>query len=178
MIRKGLKPRFKLGFGGNRGDQNVWRFRRSWLAISILAVMDVIFLIPAVATYAQISGDWSSFDSLFNGVGTVFLGAWLLGWSTAPVKKSGSSWRGQFMAVDYGANRVAFGSDVTDGDLAVTRIDIEKGSGVTIRQGEALPGEFEDPGNQRPKRLRLRQQGQPSWLVSRSRCSALQPWPS
>ncbi len=85
MIRKGLKPRFKLGFGGNRGDQSVWRFRRSWVAISILAVMDIIFLIPAVATYMQLSGGWSGFDSLFNLVGTVFLGAWLLGWSTAPV---------------------------------------------------------------------------------------------
>jgi hypothetical protein len=75
MIRKGLKPRFKLGFGSDRGDQNVWRFRRSWVAISILAVMDIIFLIPAVATYMQLSGGWSGFDSLFNLVGTVFLGA-------------------------------------------------------------------------------------------------------
>ena len=61
------------------------------------------------------------------------------------MKKSGSSWRGQFLAFDYGANKVAFGSDVDDGDIEPTRDEIEVASGVTIRQGDASPAEAEEP---------------------------------
>jgi len=62
-----------------------WRLRRSWVAITVLAVMDVIFLVPAVTTFIQASGEWRQLDSLFDLTGAVFLSAWLLGWSMAPL---------------------------------------------------------------------------------------------
>ena len=87
MIRKGTRP--GLRFGLNRAAEGErWRrefpFRRSWVAIGILAVLDAVFLIPAIATFRQI-GNWGGMESLFDLVGIVFLGAWLLGWSLAPL---------------------------------------------------------------------------------------------
>jgi len=67
----------------------LWRFRRSWIAIAVLVAMDILFLIPAVTTFIQASGEWSRLDSLFDLVGAVFLSAWLLGWSTAPLIMTG-----------------------------------------------------------------------------------------
>ncbi|MFC1689170.1 DUF6498-containing protein [Pseudomonadota bacterium] len=92
MIRKGLRPGFRLGFrliNEQAGYQRVWRFRRSWVAIGVIAVMDVIFLIPAVTTFSQASSQWSRFDSLFDLVAALFLSAWLLGWSVAPLLLTG-----------------------------------------------------------------------------------------
>ena len=51
--------------------------------------MDVIFLIPAITTLTQASSQWSQFDSLFDLVGALFLSAWLLGWSVAPLLMTG-----------------------------------------------------------------------------------------
>ena len=86
MIRKGIRPRFRLGPA--RGDARSWRrefaFRRSWVAIGVLAVFDAVFLVPASTTARQI-GSWGSIESLFDLVGVVFMGAWLLGWSLAPL---------------------------------------------------------------------------------------------
>ena len=88
MIRKGLRPGFKFGIE-RPGDESDFRrvlpFRRSWVAISILAVMDVVFLIPAVLTFQQAITEWGQFDSLFDLVGALFLSAWLLGWIIAPL---------------------------------------------------------------------------------------------
>jgi hypothetical protein len=92
MIRKGLRPRFRLGTAtGHSHEQypRLWRFRRSWVAITVLAVFDVVFLIPAVATFIQAAGQWNRFDSLFDLVAAVFLSAWLLGWSMAPLIMTG-----------------------------------------------------------------------------------------
>jgi len=92
MIRKGLRPGFRLGFrlsNEKAGYQRVWQFRRSWIAIGVVAVMDVIFLIPAVTTFSQASSEWSRFDSLFDLVAALFLSAWLLGWSVAPLLLTG-----------------------------------------------------------------------------------------
>ncbi len=60
-------------------------FRRSWVAIGILAVMDAIFLYPAVTTFQQTIAEWSRFDSLFDLVGALFISAWLLGWMIGPI---------------------------------------------------------------------------------------------
>lgn len=92
MIRKGLSPGFRLGFRVRKnpgGYQRTWRFRRSWVAIGVLAVMDVVFLIPAITTFSTASGAWSGFDSLFDLVAALFLSAWLLGWSVAPLLMTG-----------------------------------------------------------------------------------------
>ncbi|MBT8055237.1 MAG: hypothetical protein KJN69_15175, partial [Gammaproteobacteria bacterium] len=92
MIRIGLKPRIRLGLDipENRGGfRREWRFRRSWIAIAVLAVLDAVFLGIAVMTFGEASGEWSRFDSLFDLVGAVFLSAWLLGWSMAPLLMTG-----------------------------------------------------------------------------------------
>ena len=88
MIRKGLRPGFRIGVDlrdGQDGYRRVWPFRRSWVAIAILTVMDIIFLIPAIVTLKQVIGEWGKFDSLFDLVAALFLSAWLLGWSIAPL---------------------------------------------------------------------------------------------
>jgi len=88
MIRKGLRPDFKIGMDlpGDEGDYRLaLPFRRSWVAIGILAVMDAIFLYPAVTTFQQAISEWSRFDSLFDLVGALFISAWLLGWMIGPV---------------------------------------------------------------------------------------------
>ena len=88
MIRKGLRPGFRIGFdlpGSFDGFRKIMPFRRSWIAISVLAIFDIIFLIPAVGAFRQASSGWSNLESLFDLVATVFMSAWLLGWSIAPL---------------------------------------------------------------------------------------------
>ena len=92
MIRKGLRPGFRIGVDlrdGQDGYRRVWPFRRSWVAIAILTVMDIIFLIPAIITLKQVIGEWGKFDSLFDLVAALFLTAWLLGWSIGPLLMTG-----------------------------------------------------------------------------------------
>ncbi|MCW8925629.1 MAG: DUF6498-containing protein [Xanthomonadales bacterium] len=61
------------------------KFRRSWVAITVLAAFDVVFMIPAITTFQQAAAEWGRFDSLFDLVGALFLTAWLLGWSMGPL---------------------------------------------------------------------------------------------
>ena len=85
MIRKGLRPRIKPALdlaGDGSGFRRVLPFRRSWIAIAILAVFDLIFLYPAVTTFLQASAEWGKFDDLFDLVSALFLTAWLLGYRT------------------------------------------------------------------------------------------------
>ena len=92
MIRKGLRPGFRLTIRPRSepgGYQKTWGFRRSWIAIGIIAVMDIIFLVPAITTFSQASSEWSSLNSLFELVAALFLSAWLLGWSIAPLALTG-----------------------------------------------------------------------------------------
>lgn len=88
MIRKGLRPAFRPGLdwpGGDERFRQVFPFRRSWLAIAFLAVFDALFLFPAIMTFQQAAGAWARLDSLFDLTIAVFLTAWLLGWSMAPL---------------------------------------------------------------------------------------------
>jgi hypothetical protein len=55
------------------------------VAIAIVAAMDAAFLFPAVYTFRQALSEWSTYDSLFDLVGALFLSAWLIGWSMAPL---------------------------------------------------------------------------------------------
>ena len=55
------------------------------MAIAIVAVMDAIFLFPAITTFQQAAAQWSRFESLFDLTAALFLTAWLLGWSIAPL---------------------------------------------------------------------------------------------
>jgi len=88
MKRQGLRPRFSFGTDRPGELDGLWRvlpFRRSWIAIGVLAAFDLVFLIPAVTTFRQAAGEWSRFDSLFDLVGALFLSSWLLGWSIGPL---------------------------------------------------------------------------------------------
>jgi len=88
MIRKGLRPELKFGLNlatADDGFNKVLPFRRSWIAIAVLAVMDTIFAIPAVSTFSQAVTEWVQVESLFDLVIAIFLSAWLLAWVTAPL---------------------------------------------------------------------------------------------
>lgn len=88
MIRKGIIPGIKFGIDLPDGEINFRRampFRRSWIAITVLAAMDIAFIIPAVTTFNQAMTEWGRFDSLFDLVTAIFLSAWLLGWAIAPL---------------------------------------------------------------------------------------------
>lgn len=79
---------FRVGSGRARSTRDyrqVLPFRRSWKVIVLLGVMDGIFMVPAVLTLQNIAADWHGFDTLFDVVSTVFLVAWLVGWSFAPL---------------------------------------------------------------------------------------------
>lgn len=170
-------------------------FRRSWIAIAVLAVFDVIFIIPAIMVFAQAASGWAAFEDLFDVVTAVFSSAWLLGWSIAPVimttvlalmlfgresirvqgdtlklflglplvgiaarykiehlrnlrierpvAKSGRSWRGPHLVFDYGANDVAFGSNITEADMVSISNALERASGQPLRTGDATAQELE-----------------------------------
>ena len=88
MIRKGLKPGIKFGIewpGDGASLRRVLPFRRSWLAIAVLAAMDSVFTVPAVITFKQAMNECGNYDSLFELVAALFLSAWLLGWVIAPL---------------------------------------------------------------------------------------------
>lgn len=206
MIRKGFRPGLRFGLNRTAEDE-AWRrefsFQRSWVAIGVLAVFDIVFLIPAITTFRQI-GDWGV-NSLFDLVGNLFLTAWLLGWSMAPLAittillvllfgreilkvrpgkaelyiglpfagvsveydvtrmrnlriekpaaKSGRSWRGSHLLFDYGANSIAFGSDVGQVELGEIESSIRMASGKSIRKGEATAEELAEKWESVPEEL-------------------------
>lgn len=82
--RPGIRPALDLP-GRDDGYRRVLKFRRSWVAAAVLAVFDAVFLVPAITTFRQAASEWSGIDSLFDLVGALFLSAWLLGWSIAPL---------------------------------------------------------------------------------------------
>jgi hypothetical protein len=88
MIRKGMRPKFRFGLDltdRNTTYRRVLPFKRSWLAIGILAVFDIIFTIPAISTLQDAIAQWGSFDDLFDLVIALFQTGWLLAWITAPI---------------------------------------------------------------------------------------------
>ena len=216
MIRKGLRPGFRIEFGG-AGGQDAYRrsfpFRRSWPLIVVLAVFDAIFLFPAISTFGQLSG-FGNMESLFDVVGFLFLSAWLLGWSLAPLAlttlllvllfgretisvrsgvmqqtiglpflgvamdwdvsrmrnlrvvepppKSPLSWRGKHFAFDYGANSGQIGSDVDPMELGALKSEIQMGSGISIRTGEATEEELAEKWEAVPEEPEIQQLSEPS----------------
>ena len=86
MKRQGIRPRLRLGLdlpGVGSGYRKALPFRRSWIAIAVLAGLDAVLIIPAIGAFHQAAAHWASFDSLFELVFAVFMSAWLLGWSVA-----------------------------------------------------------------------------------------------
>jgi hypothetical protein len=88
MKKTGIKPRIRPALdlrSGEHSYRKVLKFKRSWIAIVVLAVFDAVFLIPAITTFQQAASAWSGFNNLFDLVGALFLTAWLMGWSIAPL---------------------------------------------------------------------------------------------
>lgn len=65
--------------------REVLPFRRSWLAITIIAIIDLVFLIPAFGVFQEASHSWAKLDSLMDLTFALFTSAWLLGWSLVPI---------------------------------------------------------------------------------------------
>ncbi|MFX3657707.1 MAG: DUF6498-containing protein [bacterium] len=88
MNAKGDRPRLRPAFdAGSRapGFRRAFPPPRSRAAIAVVAVMDIAFVIPAIGALRQAAGGWGNLDTLFDLMGAVFMSAWLLGWSVAPV---------------------------------------------------------------------------------------------
>lgn len=65
--------------------RRVLPFRRSLPVILVITAIDVAVMFPAVSAYAQASKSWHNLDSLFDLTSAVFITAWLIGWSVAPL---------------------------------------------------------------------------------------------
>ena len=86
--RTGLRPGLRVGLPApeQQGSyREVFRFRRSWPAIIILLVLDIVFLIPAVTTAGTSIEMWQQPEDLFDLVGALFTTFWLMGWSLVPL---------------------------------------------------------------------------------------------
>jgi len=76
--------RFRFGidlFPDSDGERIVLPFRRSALAILIVAAMTIIMTVPAISVFKQAAADWGRLDDLFDLVGALFSTGWLMGWS-------------------------------------------------------------------------------------------------
>ena len=92
MFRKGIRPAFRFGFARPLDGEvfrREYRFRKSWVAIAVLLVMDAVFLFPAFSTSRELLSFSDGIDSLFDLVSVLFLGAWLMGWMMAPLALTG-----------------------------------------------------------------------------------------
>jgi len=92
VIRKGARPAWRVRFGRPGDDgrfARVYRFRRPWPAIAVLAAIDAVFMVPAVSIVRQLAGEVGRVDSLIDLVGVAFTGFWLLGWSVGLLLMTG-----------------------------------------------------------------------------------------
>lgn len=87
MKRNGIRPRLRLAvdWPGRGQYRRVFPFRRPWKVIAIIAVVNAIFIVPAIGVFRQAMEGWSGFEDLFDLTVAVFSSAWLLGWSIAPL---------------------------------------------------------------------------------------------
>ncbi|MDX1460573.1 MAG: DUF6498-containing protein [Xanthomonadales bacterium] len=87
LNKTGIRPRYGLQLGPVTGGgyRAVFPFKRPWVLIAFLVVFDVIFLFPAFSTFEHAAAGWADFEDLFDLVTAIFLSAWLLGWSIAPL---------------------------------------------------------------------------------------------
>jgi Family of unknown function (DUF6498) len=88
MKRPKKRPRISFSTGlfpDQEALRDVMPFRRSWKAILFIAVFAIAFTVPAVLTFVQARAEWSQLDTLSDLVSALFLSAWLLGWSIAPL---------------------------------------------------------------------------------------------
>ena len=84
----GLPEKFRLTLDFPSKQHRLRRvlpFRRSWPVIAVIAAIDVAVMIPAVTTFGEVFSKWQKLDSLFELTTAVFLTAWAVGWSVAPL---------------------------------------------------------------------------------------------
>jgi hypothetical protein len=88
VLQSGLRPGIRLAFDSplkGEGYREVFPFRKPWMFMLVLLAFDIAFLLPAIYTADQVLDAWTRMDGLFDLVIAVFLSAWLLGWSMAPL---------------------------------------------------------------------------------------------
>ena len=84
----GLPNAFRLTFdipSATLKLRRVLPFKRSLTAIIVVAAIDIAVMIPAVSTYGKAMDSWGAIDSLFDMTSAVFMTAWVVGWSIAPL---------------------------------------------------------------------------------------------
>lgn len=84
----GLPDAFRLTLDFPSSEYSVRRvlpFRRAWIAMAVIAAIDVVVMIPAMLAYRRAMDSWQSLDSLFDLTSAIFVSAWLIGWSVAPL---------------------------------------------------------------------------------------------
>lgn len=64
------------------GQHIVLPFRRSGVAMLVIAVMAIVMTVPAVGVFSDAADNWGELDGLFGLTSALFLTGWLLGWST------------------------------------------------------------------------------------------------
>ena len=83
-----LPAKVRIGLDIASSDDRMRRvmpFRRSWIVLGILLVIDIAVMVPAILTFQEAAKNWGSVASLFELVTAIFLSAWVLGWSIAPL---------------------------------------------------------------------------------------------
>jgi hypothetical protein len=76
--------RFRIGTGlftATDGERIVLPFKRSVVAILIIATFAIVMTVPAVTVFTQAVRDWGQLDDLFGLTSALFSTGWLLGWS-------------------------------------------------------------------------------------------------
>ena len=75
---------FRFGidlFPADKNERIDLPFKRSALAILIVAAMALVMTIPAISVFRSAAADWGRLESLFDLVGALFSTGWLMGWS-------------------------------------------------------------------------------------------------
>jgi len=75
---------FSIGTGlfeAAPGRRMVLPFRRSRVAMLIVAAMAILMTVPAAGVFSEAAGRWGGLDGLFDLTTALFLTGWLLGWS-------------------------------------------------------------------------------------------------
>ena len=83
-----LPAKVRIGLDIASSDDHLRRvfpFRRSWIALGVLIAIDIAVMVPAILTFQEAAKNWGSVTSLFELVTAIFLSAWVLGWSIAPL---------------------------------------------------------------------------------------------
>lgn len=81
-------PKFRISFDLPVKRETEFRtvlpFKKFWFVISVIMIIDIVFLIPAIGAFNEASHSWANLESLMDLTFAIFSSVWLLGWSIAP----------------------------------------------------------------------------------------------